>query len=199
MKSQLSKIKQNTNARLRRVEKYISTHSGDVKADSSAVAFTPAVVGVGYFLSPISQGDTGSTRTGNAINMHEFSLGALFKMTLTCSVRIVVVQDRFNLGVIPSVTDVLDSSDVVSPLNYLNCVVTKRFKILEDYVEHFTIGGKLAASRRKIHKIDSKLYYSGPLNTAADARANNIYCVVLTDTPLAGQVNFYTRTQFTDE
>lgn len=186
-------------SRIKRLERYVATHQGDVKARSLSSAFAPLTTGGVYCLSNLGQGDTYETRAGEKINCQAFVLGALFKMTATASVRIIVVYDRFNVGSIPSVSDILDSADVVSPMNYNNVVVQKRFKVIEDYTEHFSLNGSLAASKRKEHRLQMPIYYNGAGSTSAECRGNNIYAVVVTNTPTAGQVNLYTRLKFTDE
>jgi hypothetical protein len=186
-------------SRVKKLERYISTHKGDLKGRNLSTAFAPTIAGVVASLSTIGQGDTVDTRTGDKINAHSIQVGTLFKMTATCSVRVIVFYDRFNQGAVPATTDILDSADVISPLNYLNTVVQKRFGILEDYTEHFSSAGVLSATRHKVVKFNKPIHYSGTGSAATDGLSNMVFVCVVSDTATAGQVNIYSRLLFTDE
>jgi len=170
-----------------------------MKAYPASTAAVPTVAGTTYVISNIAEGDTEQTRTGLRINAHTVSLGALFKMTATCSVRVVFFYDKINNGSIPATNDILDSADVIAPLNYLNTVVQKRFVIIEDYVEHFSLNGTLSATRRVVHPLNFKIHFKGASNATSDLATNNLFALVITDTPTAGQVNLYSQVRFTDE
>jgi hypothetical protein len=185
--------------RLSRVERYLRTHAGDIKAYAASSAFAPTTSGTVASLTPLAQGDTSETRTGLRVNGHTISLGVLFKMTATCTVRILLVRDTMQNGASPAVTDILDSADVIAPQNYINTVAQKRFIVIEDYTEHFSLNGNLSASRRKLHNYQHKVHYSGAGSTVAELRSNNVFAVVICDTNAAGQVNLYSQFRFTDE
>ncbi len=189
----------NITQRLSNVERYLATHRGDVKAKSQAEAFTPSTTGAVYYVSNISQSDTAEGRTGDVINAHNFTLGVRFKMTASCSVRIILVRDTQQQGAIPAVSDILDSGDVISPLNYVNTVAQKRFIVLEDYTKHFTVGGVETDTHRRRLKFNHKMRWVDSSGAATSARANNLYAVVISDTGTAGTVSLYTRLEFTDE
>jgi hypothetical protein len=197
-KSKISNSAQ-ISARLKKLERYVATHRGDVKARTLSTAFAPTIAGVVASLSTVGQGDTVDTRTGDKINAHSIQVGTLFKMTATCSVRVVVFYDRFNTGSVPATTDILESADVVAPLNYLNTVVQKRYGVLEDYTLHFSSAGVLSATRHKIVKYEKAIHYSGSGSAAADGLSNMVFICVVSDTATAGQINIYSRLLFTDE
>lgn len=185
--------------KINKIEKYLSAHQGDVKFRQGYLSTTPTITGDVAYLSALAQGDDASTRTGNAINLHKVAVNTIFKMTGTCAVRVIVFRDKMNQGLIPSVNDVLDSSDVIAPLNYLNFVIQKRFVLIEDYIHHFTVGGILSATHYKEVNHDCKVRYSGSGGTFTSALANNIYALTITDTASAGNLNIYSRLLFTDE
>jgi hypothetical protein len=185
--------------RVKRIERYISNHSGDLKAKSQATSFVPPIIGTVNYLSDVSQGDNLETRTGLVINAHHFTLGVLFKMSKDCSVRVVIVRDTMQNGALPVTSDILDSADVVSPLNYQNTVAQKRFMVIDDYTKHFTVGGTLTAHNRTRHKYEHKIRWKNDSGASASALSNNIYAVVITNVADAGQVSLYTRLEYTDE
>jgi hypothetical protein len=185
--------------RLSRLEAYVSTHKGELKARPAYTALVPTIAGDLYLISGVPEDDTKEGRTGEAINLQQIEVNTRFVMTKTCQVRIIVFRDKQYQGGTTTVTDVLDSADMSAPYNYTNLINMKRFVIIDDYIESFTTGGKLTATKIKKYIHPVKVRYAGTTVGGGVARQNNIFVIVIADTATAGDVTLYNRVVYTDE
>jgi len=196
----MKKQKEDTSAkRLARVERYINTHRGDIKFSQGVVSYTPTVGGNNTYFSGMGVGDSAETRTGLRINLHTFQVNINYKMTANCNVRFLVVRDLMNQGVVPGILEVLENASVISPINYYNFVAQKRFVLHKDFTRSFTVGGKLFDTSLNKFKLDVPIHYGGNGALIADARKNALFVYCVTDTASAGNVDIFTRLDFTDE
>ncbi len=197
-----TKAKQNggkTETRLARIERYVGQHRGETKANYSGSGYVPTTSGGTFMVSNVAQGDTLQQRTGNVVNLHRILRNIVYNMTTNCTVRIILYRDKFQEGAFPSVNDVLEAPDVTATYNFQNVVIRKRFIILHDESQNFTIGGKLTHTSIKSIPHECRVYYSGSTIAISDQRANAIFMLVITDTATPGNINFTTQIQFTDE
>lgn len=185
--------------RLTKLEQYVNTHKGDVKYRVLYNSITLGSSGAIYYLSPLAQNDDASTRTGDVVNLQSVEVCYNMQLTKTANVRVLVFRDKMNNGTSPSVNDVLDSTDVIAPLNYLNFTVQKRFTLLHDKTEHFTTGGILTTTGHKNITQRVKVRYMDAGGTITSALSNQIFALVICDTVTAGAMALYTRIFYTDE
>lgn len=199
MKNSNNKQRGSTETRLARIERYVGQHHGEIKASYQGYGYTPTITGGTFMVSNVPQGDTVQQRTGANINLHRILRHAVFNMTSSCTIRIILYRDKFQEGVFPAVTDVLENADVTSTYNFVNVVQRKRFIILNDESQNFTIGGKLTHSSLKSVPHNCKVNYNGTTSTITDQRSNSIFMLVISDTTTPGNINFTTQVQYTDE
>lgn len=185
--------------RLSKVERYVNTHTGDIKNITTAASDTALVAGAVGYLSGCSQGDGTNGRTGNQINLQNIDFNLAFRCTASTNVRIIIFRDKFNVGSMPGTADILESADVLSPVNYLNTIVQKRFVVLYDKTHSFTTGGKLFDTMKVEKPQQYKIRYSGSSNSYSNAAENSLYYLVITDVASTCVFSMYTRLGFTDE
>ena len=130
----------------------------------------------------IIQGDSNSTRDGSQINLTKVqwrfeTLG----VAVSGVTRVVVFQDTQNNGVVPGITDVLDNANVISPLNVLNFVTNKRFKLLHDEAVQCNIAGQNLQFRTATwtSKLNKQVTYNAATNVAAANGRNAIFMLVI--------------------
>jgi hypothetical protein len=189
----------NTESRLARIERYVGQHHGEIKASYQGTGYVPNTSGGTFMVSNIGQGDTIQQRTGNVVNLHRILRNVVYSLNTNCTIRIILYRDKFQEGAFPATTDVIENADVTSTYNFQNVVQRKRFIILHDESQNFTIGGKLTHTSLKSIPHEAKLYYGGSTVAISDQRANAIFMLVISDTATPGNINFTTQIQFTDE
>lgn len=95
----------------------------------------------------------------------------------------------------PAVSDVLETTSIVSPLNHLN---GKRFSILYDKVHFLSIAGQTGIQRSMFKRMQSHLKWS---NATTGLKEGHVYVLLLSDASTAGTepfVSFYNRIRFID-
>jgi len=192
-------MKNTNDKRIAKLEQYINTHKGDVKYMQGVVSYTPTTGGNNTYFSGLAVGDNAESRTGLRINLHSFHVNINYQMTASSNVRIIIVRDLMNQGVVPGLLEVLENASVISPHNYYNTIAQKRFIIHKDFTRHFTVGGKLFDTSLNKFKLDVPITYGGTGALIADARKNALFVYCVTDTASAGTVAIFTRLDFTDE
>lgn len=168
------------------------------RAEKKYYTFTPASAqtatngGVVFNLTrDLIEGDNVEQRSGRKVQSVEASLRISANLpTLGVSglIRFIWFADQMNTGVLPAVSDILDSAAVTSFYS-LNAVSNGRFTILQDKVYNMVAGGANQhvydlVSRKKQHVV----YYNGSTaaNTANGKGAQ--FLLVITDLPLNAPV-----------
>lgn len=130
----------------------------------------------------IIQGIGSSQRQGNQIRL--VSLRAkltTFAVAVSGVNRYVIFQDMQGNGVVPAVTDILDSANIIAPLNGLTFITEKRFHLLADFTHDVPIAGTAirvfdTTFKGKLNK--PVTYLASTSVTAANGK-NAIYCLVI--------------------
>jgi hypothetical protein len=197
--TQRNKQQEQLHKQVSKLQRYINTHKGDTKYVTSYFSGTPTVLGTVNYISGVAQGDSPSERAGSALNSHSLDINVTYKMTASCNIRTLIVRDLMNQGTSPVVSDVLQTPDLISSLDYANCTLQKRFVIHKDITRHFTIGGNLYNSDRLNVKTNLKIRYSSTSAAAGDALSNAFFIISITDVASAGTVDYWVRHLYTDE
>jgi hypothetical protein len=192
-------INNTTETRLARIERYVGQHKGETKSTFSGFGYVPTTVGGTFLVSGLPQGDQLNERTGLMVNLHRILRHIVFQMTSSCTIRTILFRDRFNIGAFPAVTELLESADPSSTYHFRNVVQSKRFVILHDESQNFTLGGKLSHSSLKSIPHNCSIKYGGTGSAVTDVRANAIFLLVISDTSTPGNINITTQLQYTDE
>lgn len=145
------------------------------------------VVGTGtvYHLSNILQGDTSSSREGNSVKLSSIyvtgSIGLGTGATSSQRVRLILFRDNDNQGALPTVTSVLLSALISSPMALTN---PGRFSVLMDktYMVYTANSGPSSLSVKKYIKNKYHIKYGGNAGTIADARTGNLFLLAISDT-----------------
>lgn len=157
---------------------------------------TPNTTGFITSLSNIQEGADYSNRNGLVVKASSVYLKAtLFQNTAAnaTAIRTMLIIDNDNTGSTPAVTDVLEASNVISPLNHTN---GKRFKVIHDKVICVNNNGE----EEKFLKVYKKLYhhirYS---NTTTGTREGQLYLLVVSDATInLPAFNYYSRLRYID-
>lgn len=127
-------------------------------------------------------GDTNSTRDGSQVNLTQVKMRFQTQgVAVSGTTRTIVFQDTQNNGVLPAVTEVLDNANVISPLNVLNVITNKRFKILSDDVINCNIAGENLkyVSHTFKKKLNKKVTYNAATAIAAANGRNALFMLVI--------------------
>lgn len=153
-------------------------------------------------LNLIAQGDGNTQRDGNQVRMLDLfvRLNAVQHSSATNTlVRYIAFVDTQSAGATPAVTDVLQASNIASPLNKENAY---RFKILIDKTITLSTGGntyKAMKIYRKLPKYWQKARYIGTTAAVGSQGTNAMWSLTISDeatnTP---QVQRYSRVKFLD-
>nr|WRQ64680.1 structural protein [Riboviria sp.] len=168
-----------------RVEHKIATST------TSGISWSASGV-VSLLSTDISQGDNIDNRNGDTIR----PLQLTFRMSSFVPAgnapyvhRFIVFQDTMARGSTPSVTDVLQTADYMSPYSAIN-LQAKRFKILCDqYGTNVDGGSNQATEVTKSFKMKGVIQYLSGSSGAAAAGRNSIYILFINDTTAA--TSFY--------
>jgi len=164
----------------------------------------PPTTGNLTLLSGIAQGTDVGQRVGNNIYVERMTgLGRVViaaAVTTFSTARVIVLRDNENLGVVPALADILEStgSSVVtrSPKNFIN---RKRFTFLYDELFVLSPGTSSALPISFDMAINRAVSYRGTGNTVAAAAEGTLYLLLLSDeTVNAPNISLYVQHQFTD-
>jgi len=151
------------------------------------------------YLSSVAVGDTDVTRTGNKVLFKDI----IFRFNLygnnaqpNTTTRVILFIDKENDGVLPNVTDVLMSA---SPLAPVNINFSKRYVILKTWLVTFSNTGKNDFSSKCYKILNFHGNWDGTSNTIADAKENQIFALILSDTSSSNPgYSLYSRIKFYD-
>lgn len=149
--------------------------------DNTSVTGAVASAGTIYCLSNIAQGDDVNNRQGNSVLAKTLYVrGTMYRnvsnTAVINSVRCIWFQDTSNQGSDPTVTDILQSADVRSPLNVDK---TSRYSIIRDKVYTLSVGGQAGFNIKKFLPINNHLKYTG--SSGSNIYTNALYVLVITD------------------
>jgi len=154
-----------------------------VVTSSGTTANAGAVVTI---TQPIVQGDDITQRTASQITLKEleFTFIAVVNDLSTVKgqfVRFILFGDRENIGTVPAVTDVLNTSAVISPYNTA-AYQEHRFLIYSDKTLCLSTAGDSSVYSKVVSKkLSTKVTYRGTTNITASNGKNSIWLIVLTD------------------
>lgn len=134
---------------------------------------TASIAGFMTYFSSIAQDDTISGRTGDKIILKEVDWTFSYSDTVLSVCRFMLVLDRFNQGVAPTVTDVLSSATVQAHLQAVNRL-QNRFKVLADVTLDIAPGSRQYITKRGTVKLNVPTFFNG--TTAAVALLGRMQC-----------------------
>lgn len=132
-------------------------------------------------LSGIAQGDDVNSRNGNSVLAKTLLMRyhyerAASNTALVNYVRMMIIKDLENTGSAPTVTDVLASADVNSPLNVDH---TSRYQVIRDKLYAFSTNGTEGKIGKEFIKINDHLKFTG--SAGSNVYKNALYCLLITD------------------
>lgn len=153
----------------------------------NSASSTPDTSGSVIHLSPVSIGDGQSARTGNSILAKNLFGRIVFNQNVTAvttRIRFLILRDTQQIGdTSPAVTDVLNSADVLSPLNAT--LYPGRFNILYDQLILLDDTLRQTCSRKIYIKLNNHIKYNG--SATSDIAKNGLYMLMIstqgTNTP----------------
>jgi len=155
-------------------------------------------VGVVIPLLPIAQGLGSSDRTGNSIKPVSFLMRYGIAAGLSnCHCRVMIFRDNQQISdTSPTVADVLQNSDVYSPLDAETNV--GRFSIMYDKVHNLVVGGDTAQTNiiKVFKKLNKRVKYNSSATT--DIQKNGMYLAFISDNANNPQLTARCRTRFVD-
>lgn len=147
-------------------------------ASTVAVPSTGTVV----HLTPCAQGDNDDERNGNQFKLKSIFLrlygdhnssGATSQL-----VRMILFQDKMGQGVFPAVTDVLQTANILSPLNRSH---DGRVRILKDKVLNLTADRGQAYRKIYMGDIDTIVEYKGASAVENNTGTNQIFLLLVSN------------------
>lgn len=135
-------------------------------------------------LTLIAQGDNDNQRNGNSILAKSVFIRIRMQMSGATNtfgfMRVIVFIDNMQLGTLPTVTDVLQTNDVGSPLN-IRSTSDQRFTILKDHMFKFAGGQENQVQMWKLYKpLTHHIKYGGSTASQSDQRNGNLYILYVT-------------------
>lgn len=153
----------------------------------------------------ISQGDAIGLRNGDKITPKFLEMNLIIVSALVPYLgRVIVFQDMLNVGVDPTVQNVLDTVSYTSV--YLpETRQQRRFKILYDETHSSITSSTIVTSSTKIFKklkfpMKGKIHYNGSSNATASNGPGAIYALFISDAAsgAGAYYNYYTALSYTD-
>lgn len=176
-------VKGTSLARFNRLARAVGrlTQAIDAKYFTDTSPILLAQAGTVTLLSTIAQGNAITDREANSIRIASVTLHELLTVgAATGFARTIIFQDNLNQGVLPLVTDVLNSADVNSPLNAVN-KVNKRFRILHDRVYSLVPATETAAlNSTNVLSSLSPVKFLGTTAVQASQGAGSLYALRVT-------------------
>jgi hypothetical protein len=166
------------------------------KVVTSTTSTVPTVAGYVVNTTVIAQGDDLADRSGRKVFIEKLHLRLNQLATATNNTRFMLVRDRFNLGTIPGVTDILSSASVGAPYHQDNVVLQKRFKILMDVTKSYSTNGQLAGIVDRSRTVNLPVFFSGAAST--DEGSGLILLLVITDVATSSAIDLKVQTLFMD-
>lgn len=146
-------------------------------------------------LSLIAQGDDFNSRTGDTINitrhvLRYYVLGG--SDAIPHCLRVIVFRDTFQNGVLPTVSNVLESVAIgtsaapISNHHFLYVLRQKRFVIISDKTYDISPNGKVVHHECLVFPNPYKIYYNATTGVTAAEGKNSTYILFLGDNAASG-------------
>jgi hypothetical protein len=100
--------------------------------------------------------------------------------TIAASVRIIVFTDTQNNGGNPTVLDVLNTAEILSPFSVIQ-QLTRRFTIHADNIRNFTAGGVQQMVFNIQRNINKRVFYNAAGDTPSANGKNALFMLIITD------------------
>lgn len=183
------------NARARGVEK---------KFIDSTVAVAALLAPSLLLVNGVATGTDFNSRIGREILMHSLYMRLTYSNTVdqTAGLRIMLVYDKQPNGVLPNITDVITTADLMSPNNLNN---KDRFITISDKIRYINTAGERGAFHQKYKKLRVSTTFSGTTAAIGSISTGAVYVILIPIllTTGAATANFtvgYTiRSRFTDQ
>jgi hypothetical protein len=196
-----------TQIRKRNVKKVVkSVLLAQSELKYNVISQAPVVATTAGVVIPITQaivqGDQTNQRNGNKIYLRRMDIrfnAQLPTLGLFGAIRLVMVVDHLNTGVLPATTDILNAASTTSPPSVLS-TINKRFTFVEDKVFPLVVGGADQLVHWEWNKRQQRaVTYNGTIsNTAANGK-NAIFVLVITDLALnSPEYRFDVGVHYTD-
>jgi len=200
-----------SNVAVRRVVRDVLLSKQEIKRGNTtqaATAWTTAGI-VLPITQAIVQGDTIASRSGDRINPRSFDMN--FIMTggsVNCFGRIIIFQDMLNVGVDPTVAQVLDGGTFLSTY-LLDTAQQHRFKIHYDQIFSCsnanaigtTINTDSSFMAKQIHSsMRGKINFNGAGYATASNGPGALYALFISNVAsgTGGNYSYYTSVTYTD-
>lgn len=131
----------------------------------------------------IAQGDTVSGRTGNSIKCSSIYIVGNIKINAAAAntvLRMILFIDEQCQGAVPAAADVLQNTDVESPLN-ISTVSTNRFKVLFDKRCMLTSQGQQQVQLSRYIKWQKHVKFTNTTGVIASVGSGNVVLLLLAD------------------
>lgn len=155
--------------------------------------------GTVFCISAMSAGVAYNERNGNSIKPKSIQWKYnMFVGTANTTYRIIVFQDKEPKQANPSITDVLEISSTLSPLNHVNGT---RFKILKDYLGELDTVKSPVKTISTFIPLTGHIKYINSTSGVANTDEGNIFVLLLADAAsgtTAPQTAQYYRLRFYD-
>jgi len=169
---------------------------------------TATTAGAIQLLNGVTQGTDYNNRIGRKMLMKSIMCRFIVKLGTVDSpgqvIRLLIVYDAQTNAALPAVTDVLQTADVLSPMNLNN---RDRFKILSDKwwstgafdqtAGALTAGEFCPAMEKFYKKINLEVNNSGTANTIGSIATGGVYAIVIGEVA-TNDFELYSRIRFTD-
>lgn len=165
----------------------------DVPTFTVAPSFATPTISL---VSNVAQGNDSNQRSGNHIFCKSYYLRWRLASTspVGTSHRCLIVMDTQNNGTVPSITDILQTNNYLSPMNY---DTSNRFKVLRDKLFLTSQGTTQDKMGKYYFKINKGIKYTGPSQN--DIYKNQIFVVWLTDSAVGAlSVQMFSRMGYND-
>jgi hypothetical protein len=135
---------------------------------------------------PIVEGIVGTQRIGDNIRLKKVSLRFFVTVSnssvnRTTQFRFILFLDKQNVGVLPTIGELLaNGADLTSGYS-TEQIKEKRFHILYDRDQVLSLTGPSGVSVQKEFRLNNTVYYRGTTNAVASNGKNSLYCCFFSD------------------
>lgn len=166
------------------------------KVITSNTGTVPTTAGYVVNTTVVGEGDDLADRSGRKIYIESLHMRLNQLATATNNTRFILVRDKFNLGAVPAVLDIITSASVGAPYHQDNVITQKRFKVLLDVTKSYSLNGTLAGVVDRRVKVNLPAFWSGAAST--DEGSGLIWLLVITDVATSSGIDLKVQTVFTD-
>lgn len=158
-------------------------------------------------MTPLSQGLEANSfvngRDGESVNPRSLEVNFTLSSSVTPYLgRVIIFQDMLNVGVAPTVANILDGG-VFDSTYALYPSTQKRFRILHDvtYSTNNTVGvttdsGKIF--KKLVMKMRGKIMYNGETNATASNGPGSVWILTISDVNTVGAYTYYSSLNYSD-